>query len=564
MLWPAFLNRGPFFNPDTRGYLRGADAAIHKLTGRGTVWPVAVSSSTPAQPHADAPRPLAQAGQKGILLGRSPFYGLLLAIGALDGRFWLTLYLQACAVLLALALTLRAFAIPVWPGLAWAGLALCLVPALPFYVCYLLPYLFAGIAILACAVLVSTRRRLPTPDLALWFLLLAASTLFHDSCTLIAAAFLLLAALRNLARPFRQNGARQNGARQNGAPPSLRNWSNWPGLAVILLSLVTAFAGQALVVHGATRVTGQPPVRLPFLSARLVADGPGARYLRAACPSSGFALCAYVQEFPLGDAEFLFGNQPGRSVFATASNARRRALSDEQFRFFLAVLRYDPAAVTGDALLATVLQLADFRLITFNYDPGMRSQMASRFPPSVVARIDASRAWRGAIPAASLSVLLYAEVLVPLAWTLVVLFRRRSDQAIPAELKSLFLWLLAGIVINAFVCGALSAIDPRYQARVIWLVPFAALLVRLRLPDTRLHADGLVSAPPFRTMSSWRNAATKALRVLLGNCPVAASFLGYSGSPTDVERRAGVERRAIAKWLFHEEKATSSNATNAT
>jgi hypothetical protein len=37
-----------------------------------------------------------------------------------------------------------------------------------------------------------------------------------------------------------------------------------------------------------------------------------------------------------------------------------------------------------------------------------------------------------------------------------------------------------GIVINACACGALSAVDPRYQARVVWLIPLIALLAELQ------------------------------------------------------------------------------------
>ncbi len=38
LLWPAFYNHQPFFFPDTTAYVRGADAAVFKLTGIPSAW----------------------------------------------------------------------------------------------------------------------------------------------------------------------------------------------------------------------------------------------------------------------------------------------------------------------------------------------------------------------------------------------------------------------------------------------------------------------------------------------------------------------------------------------
>jgi hypothetical protein len=36
---------------------------------------------------------------------------------------------------------------------------------------------------------------------------------------------------------------------------------------------------------------------------------------------------------------------------------------------------------------------------------------------------------------------------------------------------------LAGVVANAAICGAMSSLHDRYQARVIWLLPLMAIIV---------------------------------------------------------------------------------------
>lgn len=50
---------------------------------------------------------------------------------------------------------------------------------------------------------------------------------------------------------------------------------------------------------------------------------------------------------------------------------------------------------------------------------------------------------------------------------------------IPIALKQTGIIILTGIVANAIVCGTLSTIWPRYQSRVVWLLPILAFLLAL-------------------------------------------------------------------------------------
>ena len=47
------------------------------------------------------------------------------------------------------------------------------------------------------------------------------------------------------------------------------------------------------------------------------------------------------------------------------------------------------------------------------------------------------------------------------------------------EQRVLVLMVLAGILVNAFVCGAVSQPAHRYGARVVWLLPFITMAVYL-------------------------------------------------------------------------------------
>jgi hypothetical protein len=61
-----------------------------------------------------------------------------------------------------------------------------------------------------------------------------------------------------------------------------------------------------------------------------------------------------------------------------------------------------------------------------------------------------------------------------------VAFHRRQAFAGTYAILAFAAAVVGGIAINAFVCGALSTPHDRYQARVIWLVPLVAMLLKLR------------------------------------------------------------------------------------
>lgn len=478
-LWPALINRSPFYYPDTRTYMRGADSIMHKYLHLDSAWTgteTATDHTQSATSSADdalhnlgeaRTRSLQQIGKKGVLAGRSPFYGILLYIGNLAGGFWLTSLVQAASILLAVFLLLRGLDIPVWPTLPLLGLGLCLFSDAPFFACFLMPDLFAGISILVCAVQISVDQRLRFRDYLLWFILLGAAVLFHDSCTLIAFSMLGLALLSNLLRS---------------------SWRNFYGLSIIFIAILLAFAGQSIVSYGIRKATGEVPLRLPFLSARLIADGPGARYLRANCPQSGFLLCEYRDEFPLTSDQFLFGTSPGRAVFELADYDRRRALSAEQMRFVLAVVRYDPLGVLQSGIKNAAQQMLDFRLAEFRYLPGIRDIFDRTLPLQVEPQVHASRAYQGTLPTDTFGFILYLFVAASLIYLVLAICGRLPNRSLNPTVKRIICWVLVGITVNAILCGGISVVLPRFQARVVWLFPLLVLLVEAH---ARFGADFL-------------------------------------------------------------------------
>ena len=63
-----------------------------------------------------------------------------------------------------------------------------------------------------------------------------------------------------------------------------------------------------------------------------------------------------------------------------------------------------------------------------------------------------------------------------LLFPLIIIAYRRKDTAV----LTLLLTIAAALLVNAATAGAFSNVRDRYQSRIVWLAPFAGLLVLTR------------------------------------------------------------------------------------
>jgi len=439
-VWPALYNGQPFFFPDTTTYIRGADAGIQAAFGHKSAWSV----------PADAQKSVSSIDDKTVLTGRSPYYGALLYLGDLSGGFWLTVIVQACAVLGAIGLALRAARIPLWPHGRAISACMAIATSAPFFTSLLMPDVFAGVAILTAAVLLSVRQRLTPRDYAVSFALLAAATAFHDSHVLILCVLLGAAAAYAVAK---------------------RSWTNWVGLLTILFALVIGILAQSVFFAAVRHVVGAAPLRPPFLMARTIEDGPGYRYIRATCPSNGFKVCEFADRLPLMADDFLWKSGPD-GVFAAASPE-----ANEQLRFLLAVIRYDPWGQLSASLKDAAMQLTELGLTEFQYTDLEKEGFAGKIPGAHLKTLRESAAYRGTMPLRYLEGWIQGCVVLALFVVAAVLLRRIPRTPPGSPTVPIIIWIVIGILVNAAICGILSGPHDRYAARVAWLLPFAALLI---------------------------------------------------------------------------------------
>ena len=474
----ALWNGQAFFYPDTPTYLRGAEMGASRVLGPAAAKPwlpqpdSAQGASNPnVSPDANEPpkrmKPLTSIEDKVVLAGRSVYYGVLVYAGFLAGKMWLTVAVQALAVAYVLQLLMG----QVWgfKGRQTIGIAaaLSLLTPLGVYTGFLMPDVFAPLVILCMGMLMVYWQQLGRSQRWLLSLILLFGLCAHASHVALAALLLVVAlAARWLS-------------------------SRWRGLSVAALVVTTSCIAGAVAAEWAfskavTMAVGAPPMRLPHPMARLIDLGPGTAFLKKHCPESNFAACAYLQNYPTAWDDFLFSTDPAKGAFALADVATKRRLSDEQLRFVGEVIRFDPVGVASGVSADVLRQLLNFRVDITAYGKRGLAMFEGRVPDSIFADMQTSRAASQQAPLNNwLTMSTYALVLASLLVLVVGNLRTSNTASQPANLSHQlfinFVWFaLAGVVANAVICATLASSMDRFQARVIWLVPFLALAAMVR------------------------------------------------------------------------------------
>jgi hypothetical protein len=487
LCWPVVINRGAFLHPDSIGYVRGPDVAVMKLAGErfGTAW-AKVDPGSVDQRHAAAPKGARTASYNDneVLAGRSIYYGFLAYLGALTGGFWLTVFVQALAVAWLAEIVLRALRITSLAAYAGVMAVLALASPAAFFASFLMPDIWAGVAIGAVAAAFALSGRLGPLDVAALGAMSLFAALAHNSVIPIILSLMIVGGAYALWR------------RASAPAP-------WLGYGLCIVALAGAAAGSEAFNLMVQRTAGLPPLMPPFLSARVIADGPGTRFARERCRDE-FVVCRYADRFPMQVDDFLWAD--GRAgVFETASMADRRALGTEQADFAVAVVRAYPLEQALASARNAAAQVFDTELSDFNYKPSVAGSLTSRAPPAYAQVLRRTVAYREGWPLEGLWQVQSMAALAALSAMVGAAPRARraragSDAAAAAHFAGL---ALAGVLANAVVCGVLSTLWGRYEARVVWVVPLAAAALLMAAWPQRLR----LAAQAGRTFTSPKSGA---------------------------------------------------------
>ena len=473
MMWAALVNGQPFFTPDTQAYVRGPDVAVVKLLGARFASPWA--RQEPPGAHVAAPAKTGAAPKHSyddneVLAGRSIYYGALAYLGQLTGGFWLTVFVQGLAVAWLAEMALRASGQRGLPAYAAAmGLLAFATPA-PFFVADLMPDIWSGVAIGALALLFALPGRLTRLELAALTAITVFAAMAHNSHVLIIAGMMAAGVALWLGRSV---------LRLPDADPR-------PALAVGGLALACAVGGTMLFSAMVKHSVGAPPITPPFLTARMVADGPGRLYVREHCQDHSFEVCAFADRLAATDTDgFLWDENPRTGVFAIATPAQRRALATEQTRFAIASTLAHPWLQAQASARNVALQLVQTDLEDFDYKPNVLASLRADLPPTHRARLETSLAARRGWPIGAL----WAGQAVVIWLSLGMIGWRLLGRGGSPELSRFALLSVSGVLANTLACGVLSDLYGRYQARCIWVLPLAATVMAAQAFEPRRRSQ---------------------------------------------------------------------------
>lgn len=473
LLWTAALDGRPSVFTDTALYYSQGAYLFEALgvASPATALPPGDPTALPATPGA----PSVSAAIDGA---RSVLYGAPLYLLQRLGGLWLVVWVQALAVAGIVYLLWRAAApqAPRWGYLMlMAGLAL--LSPLADFTSFAMPDVFAGVAGCALLLVLVWRDRLGRFALAGVLASVAYGLAVHRANLIEALGLCVLAA------PLLRLGGLSS-------KPIAGRVGLVIGAAVV--AVVAGCAAEAPVRARAGEPIGSPP----FLSARVIADGPGRAWLRHDCtgPRTPFELCAYRGR-PLASADqVLWSIRRATAVFLADSPSGRIAMERQDARFALAATLADPldeaAAAAGNAMRQFVEVHADDPRRPQGYyihDGYWRATSLPKIEPDPAA-CPTVKACRPRLGRTVSSALVIAGLLAgagALAGALasrevreVALGRvRPGPEDDRVRLLQAVGLAIALLVVNAVVCGALSGPFARYQARVVWLFPAAAGLL---------------------------------------------------------------------------------------
>ncbi len=354
------------------------------------------------------------------------------------------------------------------PGVTQSRMLLVGVPllaamagSLPFYLAFIMPDILTPLLLLSVAMLAVFSRQMRPWEIVLITAIGAFAVTAHISHIPVAAALVPFAAIMS-------------------AGIERRRW--WLAPLLVSLMVVAGVAERQAFRLAAEKVTQSEVVYYPFLTARLIEDGPGWEYLKAKCPDPKIGTCKLFGALSKSDdpyrltaSHIIFKKTPDLGSFQLLNSEDQATVAREQFRFYAHVFLWAPLSTTASVIKNTFQQAAlnDIKMTvptaeiignTRKYYPDLAASLHA-------GRLSASRGWLAYVAPVHISVYLLSLGIV--GWLTII------PGQVPARVRAFAVMVLLGILANAFVTGALSQPADRYGARVIWLLPFMAALMML-------------------------------------------------------------------------------------
>ena len=447
LTWPMFLNGAPFYAGDSASYLRGGNFGFHTALQMLDQWWNALAGASPVASTREDPKAIVAAAVAESGGVRSVVYSVTTYLFRWPGQSLIALgVLQASAVALAIGF-MRAKLAPradFYDCLAAAGAVSSLTTA-AWYAVYAMPDIFAGVAIAGAIVLTLFFDCISAGARVSLVLLIAYCITVHGTHLPVALIVLLAGAMASflIQQP-------------RGEVASRALWFASPLVLAVVALLATSYLAF-----------GEPslaPKRYPIQLARSVADGPGAWHLRDHCATERYAICEVFGPNPPRKAGDFLWSRDGVRYRATPEQMER-IRAEESLIVRRAAMEYPV-----EQLRLSARNIARQLTMFGPDDLEFGQRLVGRADPTL-ARIGPNRP----------QLTTFGEVVVYLSFLLSALLLVAVRRKVQPVEKGAIAIVVIGLLANAAICGILSGVTDRYQARVVWLLPALAIFILLRI-----------------------------------------------------------------------------------
>lgn len=472
LFWPILLNGGVYIFGDSPGYLNGGRLALDFAFDHvGRIF---------SPQGGDAATGTSGGGSAGVSGVRSIVFSVYAGITRHPGHsMFVMCLLQAGLTLYVLWLLLRLTEISRVPSATvLILLTTALLSPVAWFVVLVMPDIYAGLALASIMLLTYFNDRLVVTEKVVLAGVIGFSVANHLSHPPIFGLLTALSGLLFLRRCTKVDWKRHMVA------------FSWVALPALLG--LCAMIGANAVGFKQTSVSGK---RYPIVLASSIQAGPARWYLKKACAETPevYAVCEVYKAVPMPDTsgEFLFG----------VNGVRQRATPEQMER-----IRNEEGTILKNATLAypwvtisAAVGRSAFQFVRIGLDD-------HRFDNRLLVQPDGSvRASETYDPKPLFKrffrILFGLELLAGVIF-FVWVFKKRPFAPI-SPIYGLLWFSGMGVLINAFVCGAMSAVTDRYQGRIIWVFLTVCLIAGAEL--WRLRARTPKLAEPAKVIEEPRS-----------------------------------------------------------
>ena len=251
----------------------------------------------------------------------------------------------------------------------------------------------------------------------------------------------------------------------------------WHRLLPAGLTILTAVVFQlllSLVLYGGPHLFN--PKSPPFLLARLLADGTGIRYLREHPEDK---LSPFLPLIKPNSDQILWDDEGLIKTLQRQDPTLLKTLSSNQWSWAGRVVRAYPLEQTRASLVNWEWQIRHCNLDSYWSDPYIKTGLDFYFPGESERYARSAQA-RGTLPLEEVRQVLKIGML--LGALAIAIFLGKYHLPTEVDSRTLLFLVVTTLLMNAAVTGIISGPHPRYQSRVIWLLPLVAMYLWSRRP----------------------------------------------------------------------------------